>query len=248
MDKQYTYYIMKLLESIVYPARRRVSLMNKVINHRALIEDASLSELYPKLQLDTFEFWEVFYRHNNYFLERNTPMLNKVKNNKNFEQANYMNDHSIGFENFIEFYDVATNSLSSIGIRVCSLIDIIKIMKAVALPLRLINQTVKSLAERFKVEQEIIDRVFKASEDNISLLVHKSEERTLLERKDVFKRLFEYLPSKDGLELVLVNKDHFESLKEAWIGTKLRFCDNLIKDHPVRMQMWYCLVFPVVKY
>lgn len=220
--------------------------MNKVIHHRSLLEDVPFTELFPKLNAESFEFWETYYRHNNYFLERNSSLMNKVKSNKQFEQASGMNDHNVGFENFIEFYDHATNSLSAIGVRVCSLIDIIKIMKSLSLSLLTINQTVKSLAEKFKIEQEIIERVFKASEDNISLLVHKTEERTLIETKDVFKKLFEFLPCKDCLELVLVNKEHYEALKESWISGKLRICDELMHNQPLRISMWYSLVFPVI--
>ena len=219
--------------------------MNKTISHRSLLEDVYLTLFYPKLQVDSFDFWEIFYRHNNYFLERNGSLLNKVKSNKLFEQANYMNDNNVGFENCIEFYDYASNSLSAIGVRVCSLIDIIKIMKALALSIKSINVTVMGLAERFRVEQEIIERVFKASEDNISLLTNKIEERIVIERKDVFKRILELLPCKDGLELTLVNKEHYTSLKESWIGSKLRLCDDLYKNHSLRMSMWYSLTFPV---
>lgn len=220
--------------------------MNKTISHRALLEDVFSSELYSQLKADTFDFWETFYRHNNYFLERNVPLLNRLKSNSNFEHASGMNDHSVGFENFIEFYDQVHNTLSSIGVRVCSLIDIIRMMKAMGLTLLAINKTVKGLAEKFRVELEIVERVFKASEDNISLLVHKTEERGLWDRKDVFRKLFEFLPSKDCLEVVLVNKEHYYALKESWIGSKLRNFDSLMKNQALRLDMWYSLVFPVM--
>lgn len=246
MDKQYTYYTIKLLELLVYPFKRRRSIMNKTISHRSLLEDLPSAADFSQLKADSFEFWETFYRHNNYFLERNSSLLNKVKSNKNFEQASGMNDHSFGLENFIEFYDHFNNSLSNIGVRVCSLIDIIKITKSLGLSLLQVNQVVKGLADKFKVEQEIVERVFKASEDNISYLVHTTGERSLWQRTDVFKRLFDFLPCKDCLELVLVNKEHYAALKESWIGSKLRVSDGLMKDHPLRMQMWYSLMFPVL--
>lgn len=245
VDKQYTYYTLKLLEVLVYPSRRRRSILNKTLDTRSLLEDLPLAAAFGQLKAESFDFWEVYYRHNNYFLERNSALLGKLKSNKHFEQASFMNDHAFGFENFIEFFDPGQNALSPIGVRVCSLIDIIKIMKSMGLSLLTINTTVKSLAERFKVEQEIIERVFKASEENISFLVHKTGERSPWQRADVFKKLFEYLPCRDGLELVLANKEHYQSLKEAWIGSKLRVCDDLRHKQQLRMSMWYSLVFPV---
>lgn len=230
---------------ITYPARRRKSIMNREIRHRSLLEDVPDSELFPRLQADTFDFWEVYYRHNNYFLERNTLLLHKLKANKNFEKASGMNDYSVGFENFIEFYDQLSNSLSGIGVRVCSLIDIITIMKSMSLSILRVNQIVKGLAEKFKVEQEIIERVFKASEENISLLVQRKEERKTIGKTEVFGKVFEYLSSKDCLELVLVNKEYYNSLKEVWIGTKLKECDGLKNNLALRMEMWYSLVSAV---
>lgn len=233
---------MKLLEALVYPYKKRKSFLNRSISHRALIEDLPGTDFYRQLECEAFDFWEVFYRHNNYFLEKNSSLLNRIKNNQNFKQASMMNDNSIGFENFIEFFDRGTNSLSSIGVRVCSLIDIIRFMRSLSVGLKAINDIVKNLANRFKVDIEIIERVFRASEDNMSLLLYRAQEKPAILKKDVLKRVLQYLTCRDGLELVLMDKTHFEDLKEYWISTNLRILDNLNDDHELRMEIWMALV------
>lgn len=105
LDKQFTYYTIKVLENIVYDSSTRYSMMGKPSRIRSILEDVRQSSLYPYLPLSDLAFWEVYYRHNNYFLEKNSSLLNKIKNNKNFVQASIMNNSSIGFEQFIEFYD-----------------------------------------------------------------------------------------------------------------------------------------------
>lgn len=221
--------------------------MGKASTVRSILEDVRFDELYSQLPFNDLEFWEVYYRHNNFFLERNSTLLHKIKNNKNFVQASIMNNSSIGFEQFIEFFDTAQNSLSHIGIRVCSLMDIIRIQTALGLSLDTINRSVKDLQKRFTVDSEVIERVFRATEDTISTLVYTPEKRKPINRIQALNRLFDYLPVKDGLELVLVNKTYHNALREKWIGSKLRTLKQLNTDQTLRQQMWLALV-PEVNY
>lgn len=245
LDKQFTYYTLRLLEALVYPYKQRRSFLNRSITHRSLLEDLPTSDLFPALNSGAFVFWEVFYRHNNYFLEKNASLLPRLKKNRNFEQASIMNDNSIGFENFIEFFDRGTNSLSPIGVRVCSLIDIIRSMRSMAIGLSIINAVVKDLAERFKVDIEIIERVFRASEDSLSLLTGldlESKGALKVDRMDVFKQVLDYLDCKDGGELAMIDKHHYKSLKDAWILSNLVRLDNLNEKHELRVSMWTALL------
>ena len=73
-------------------------MMGKPSRSRSILEDVRKSSLYTYLPFSDLAFWEVYYRHNNYFLEKNSSLLNKIKNNKNFVQASIMNNSSIGFE------------------------------------------------------------------------------------------------------------------------------------------------------
>ncbi len=223
-------------------------MMGKASTTRSLLEDVRFDELYSELPFNDLAFWEVYYRHNNYFLERNSSLLHKIKNNRNFVQASIMNNSSIGFEQFIEFFDTAQNSLSHIGIRVCSLMDIIRIQTALGLNLDVINKSVKDIQKRFTVDSEVIERVFRATEDTMSTIMYMPEKRKPINKIQALVKVFEFLPAKDGLELILVNHDYHKVLREKWIGCKLRVLKQLNTDQSLRQQMWLALVPEVISY
>jgi len=242
LDKQFTYYTLKMLENIYYPFKRRATIMNNEIRQRAILEDVCETDYYIKLHFESIDFWETYYRHNNYFLEKNSSLLHKIKNNKNFVQANTLNNNSIGFEQFIEFYDTNQNSLSHIGVRVCSLLDIIKIQASLGLTISIINRSVKFLSDRFKVSKEIIERVFRAAEEAISLRWFKPPPKQLLSHTEVFQRVLEYLEPVDGLSFIMASKWHHGQLRHKWLTNILLTKDCLSTQPQLRMQIWASLV------
>ncbi len=241
LDKQFTYYTLKMLENLFYPFKRRVTIMNNEVLQRAILEDVSETDYYVKLHFESIDFWEIYYRHNNYFLEKNSSLLHKIKTNKNFVQANTLNHNSIGFEQFIEFYDVTHNSLSHIGVRVCSLLDIIKIQSALGLTVSIINRSVKFLSDRFKVSKEVIERVFRAAEEAISLRWFRPPQRHPLSRAEVFQRVLEFLDPVDGLQFISTNRSNYQ-LHDKWVKHILLTSDCLSRRKPLRLQAWAALV------
>lgn len=242
LDKQYTYYTLKVLENLSYISNTRTSIMQKQSKERSVIEDVRLSDWYEKLPFEDFEFWEVYYRHNNYFLERNTSLLHQIKDNKNFLQASVLNNNSIGFEQFIEFYDHTQNCLSHIRIRVCSLMDIIKMETALGMTQTFLNTSVKNIVEKFQANKEAVERVFRASEETMSVLLYKPEERKLISRTDALKKVLPFLNSRDGLSLIRLNKKTYGELREHLIGLKLATNDRLGANQETRLQMWLSMV------
>lgn len=231
-----------MLENIFYPFKRRMTIMNNEVNTRSILEDVASTEYLKRLAFESIDFWETYYRHNNYFLEKNSSLLHKIKDNKNFVQANSLNNNSIGFEQFIEFYDINQNSLSHIGVRVCSLLDIIKTMSSLGLSISLINKSVKSLADRFKVQTEVIERVFRAAEDGISLRWFKPQVKQAISKTDVMMKVMEYLDPLEAKELVLVSKKTFDVLKEKWITHYLLITDDLLERQSLRVEVWKALI------
>jgi hypothetical protein len=257
LDKQYTYYTLKLLDNIFYISTPRTSIFDRVSVHRSIAEDIKGLPEYSKLPFDNNDFWEVYYRHNNYFLERNSSLLHKIKNNKNFAQAAILNNNTVGFEQVIEFFDPATHALSHLGVRVCSLMDIIKIQTSLGLGINFLNNCVKFLAERFKVGKEIIERVFRAGEDQMSMLLchppldAKRASAPLEQanrRREVLSMACEYLTAKEGLELVLMCKEDHQFLKERWISYNLKFSGSWLEKQPsLRTDMWYAIIPAQIK-
>jgi Rab-GTPase-TBC domain len=242
LDKQFTYYTLKMLENVFYPHKRRVTIMNNETYQRSILEDVCETEYYVKLHFESLDFWETYYRHNNYFLEKNSSLLHKIKHNKNFVQANTLNQNSIGFEQFIEFYDVQNNSLSHIGVRVCSLLDIIKIQAALGLTVSIINRSVKFLSDRFKVSKEVIERVFRAGEEAISLRWFKPAQKQRMSKVEVFQRVLEFLDPVEGLRFISTSKTNYEQLRQKWIKHILLTTDSLATRKPLRLQIWTALV------
>lgn len=240
LDKQYTYYTLKVLENLVYRSPARRSFMNTVRRTRSFLEDVKGSEHYKRLPFEDQEFWEIYYRHNNYFLEKNASLLAKIKNNKNFVQASILNNNTVGFEEFIEFFDPETNNLSHIGVRVCSLMDIIRIQVSLGLSMAVINPSVKNISLKFKVSNEIIERVFRATEDEISLLTCTDTLKPQMTRMHVFTRVFEYLAPTEATKLVSCNKQMYGALREKLIAYHLKHND--VMNRETRLKLWLALV------
>lgn len=205
---------------------------------------SELGDLLAKLPFKDEEFWDIYYRHNNYFLEKNASLMPIVKNNSNFLKASNLNTNEIGFEKSVQFYNEETNELSRIGIRVCSLLDIIKAQASLKLPLNFLNNSVKLVSTKFKVETEIVERVFRASEETLSMIAYKYAQKPLMTRMDCFKVVLGYLGSKDGLSLILVNKEHHSRLKDDYVKAVLYSTDSLSspKHQELRIQIWWSLL------
>jgi Rab-GTPase-TBC domain len=214
--------------------------MNTVRRTRSLLEDVKESEHYSKLPFEDQEFWEIYYRHNNYFLEKNSSLLAKIKNNRNFVQASVLNNNTIGFEEFIEFFDPETHNLSHIGVRVCSLMDIIRIQVSLGLQMSLINPSVKNISQKFKVSNEVIERVFRATEDEISLLTCTDSLKPQTTRIEVFTKVFEYLTAKEATKLVSCSKHLYTALRENLIAYHLKHNDLI--DRETRLKLWLALM------
>lgn len=219
--------------------------MDTVRRTRSLLEDVKGSEHYKRLPFEDQEFWEIYYRHNNYFLEKNSSLLAKIKNNKNFVQASILNNNTIGFEEFIEFFDPETNNLSHIGVRVCSLMDIIRIQVSLGLPMSLINPSVKNISQKFKVTNEVIERVFRATEDEISLLTCTESLKPQTTRMHVFVKVFEFLSPTEATKLVSCNKQMYAALREKLISYHLKYND--VMDRPTRLKLWLALMPKSIK-
>jgi hypothetical protein len=83
-DKQFVYYTLKLLTSLFFKADLpRQSLKGQLTFKAYLIEMVPESSQYAQFLAESgikeHHFWDVFFRHNNFFIEKNSRMFPEIK-------------------------------------------------------------------------------------------------------------------------------------------------------------------------
>lgn len=256
VDAQLSYYIMRVADLLKVQTHERISMMGKVVNQASILE----LMIYPQsvlLQIEDPLFWSAFYRHSNYFLDKNESLLKEL--------ALPLDDSIVGRLADMQNLDEAEVKLKAMlfdgkellsrwGIRATSLSDLIRSMIKIKLELPKINSICQNIAQVFEIDKKIAYKVFKDVEDEFSLQGYTDVDKGNLDRilsvpKHINSRSFglvssaKWLEPCDLLEVLLLSKQIYQDFKITASDVVLNTIENLDDDH--RKQIWMLRLDPV---
>lgn len=240
-----------------YEEEEKVTMMGNTITEFSLLEKFNFDKE-SLIMIQAPEFWGTFYRHNNYFYDKNKSLIKRIRPEwatKGIERKISMiqgggglDDEDIKF--FSTVLDQEEGILSRWGVRASSLNDIIRYMIYFRFKLDVINKVGKEITEKYEMDKELAYKVFKETEDEFTIrdYVKMSTKEgkvgeVIGKREEVFKRVIPYLEPKEALEMILMSKEIYEGNKEALYSHVLR---NFDLENETRIPIWKCLIPKVI--
>ena len=261
-DILFLYLIMKIGDLIHFSGPSRTSMMGKVHNTFPIMQKFQFG---PEIlnYLKSSQFWDTYFRHNNYTMELNKQLLKKIKSNRSkkgiFKLAE-KTPSTVQEKRFLAkiFKD---GILSRSGIRASSLNDIIRYMVYMNFELDVINKICMEITSKYKImDKKLAYKVFRETEDEFSIRDYVDRKEGLLSGegdnaedsvqgegddnveqpgmsvKGFWSLVLEFLEPRDGLELILCNKSFYKDLGRPYIrNVLLRF--ELTRE--VRKEIWW---------
>ena len=262
IDPQLFYYLFKISDMLKYPiAEEKVTMMGTVVKSLSLIEKFNLKQhknLSKKIK--TTKFWDLYYRHNNYFHEKNKlleSVFSRPANKTGFQDrlnklqlvGNELVDDEEDEEEreFIKTVVKKNGILSRWGMRASSLNDIIRFMVYMRFSLELINTVCSLITEMYDMDKKVAYHVFKETEDEFTIRdyvqIEAEKQVGLVGRLQrlVFgvRKAMEFLEVKDAVNLMLVSKQVRELLREDFCAMALR-TKGVTKE--LRPLIWYSII------
>lgn len=247
-DKQLVYYTLKISDLIFFTASQvRTSMMGRRVTKRPLMELVPLNP-YEREHICDYNFWEVYYRHNNYFYDNNRTLFRHLR----ARGAETGLEGLFGGEKFLEeefleqVFQADQSRVTSWGVRACSLNDIIRFMIYLQVSLERINSVCEQISKNYKMDRQLAYQVFKETEDEFSVRgyiprlkkrkVYKPREKKLLRASEL---CLSYLTVSEGLELLVVSKNYYKELKIPYVKQILLLYDM---ENNIRRNAWYSLL------
>ena len=252
-DKQCVYYILKISDLIYYKdSEVKITMMGNAVSNRPLLELFYLKEELRK-KVSKFSFWEVYYRHNNYFYDNNLTIFKHLRikgTEKGIEEMVGKGKFLQGDDFLKTVFRKDKDRISSWGVRACSLNDIIRFMIYLRLELEDINHICEEITETYKMDRKMAYRVFKETEDEFSIRnyipayikkneIEKGEDRLIL----ALQKTLEFLEPSESLNILVLNSNILKKLKNPFIKNILQ---NYQLDNSLRRVIWPCLLSDVI--
>ncbi len=245
-DKQYIFYSLKTLDGLCFVTEQlRTTISGQVVCKIRLIELVKVQECYSELvvcsKIEDLTFWDTYFRHHNYLLEKNSPLVNQMIHKKTKNVLYLIFEEFKKSENRDSKPLTSAEGLNKFGIRACSLVDLIRLMVCFNQSVASINETVTKLKQKYKLDRELAERVIKCSEEFVSVLMDPPR---VPDRNNfvVFKGVIKYLRLTDGLALAYSCKEAYKQLRDETIYSHLEHSDGLVQNCDNRMQLWSYLI------
>lgn len=122
--------------------------------------------------IQTPEFWETYYRHNNYFYVNNETIFKSFRNDgaeKGMELILKTTRKSNLNKDLAKKVLTKKDMLSEWGIRACSLNDIIRFMIFLNFDISLIQKICYEVSQKYNMDKKLAYRVFRETEDEFSI-------------------------------------------------------------------------------
>lgn len=209
-----------------------------------------LSQYSPKYEskFENKKFWETYYRHNNYFYERNLTIFEEIRvggsSKKGIEKlmmGNTPSDQQVQ-QDFMETIKLQEGMVSKWGIRAISLGDIIRYMAMLDIDLGVVTQICFHVSQKFSMDKRLAYSVFLETEHEFTLnnsfhALWKKDRREafLTDRKindgSVWQLVMPFLPPKDTLSLVMTNRSNYQKYHKKFV---LHVCLHYTFDNVLR--------------
>ena len=245
-DKQYIFYCLKALDGLCFVTEQmRTTISGQTYCKTRLIELVKSQDCYSELaessKIEDLTFWDTYFRHHNYLLEKNAPLVNQMIQKKTKNTLYLIFQEFKKSENRDSKPLTSTDGLNKFGNRACSLVDLIRLMVCFDQPVASINQKVTKLKEKYKLDRELVERVIKCSEEFVSVLMDPPR---MPERNKflLFKRVVKYLGLADGLTLAYSCKEAYKQLRDEAVYSHLELSDLFALNSENRMQLWSHLI------
>lgn len=228
----------------------RTTISGQTFCKTRLIELIKSQECYSELvvtsKIEDLTFWDTYFRHHNYLLEKNLPLVNQMIQKKTKNTLYLIFQEFKKSENRDSKPLTSTDGLNKFGIRACSLVDLIRLMVCFGQSVTSINEKLTKLKEKYKLDRELVERVIKCSEEFVSVLMDPP--RALERNKFVlFKGVIKYLSLPDGLALSYSCKEAYKQLRDDAVYSHLELSDQFAQNSEKRMQLWSYLIPKVIR-
>ena len=249
-DKQYILYCLKVLDGVYYITDEyRFSVSGRLVTRVTLLDVVlglpEFKDFSEAAKLDEFSFWDVYYRHNNYLIEKNGSLIDQMfqrKTNNTF--CNIFEELKKTEQSYSRQF-IKSGVLTKDGVRACSLVNMVKTMTSLGIGVGEINKLVKQLQIKYRLDRESIERSVQCAEEFVSVYLDPPR----LPRSDlvpVFKQAALFLEERDILELSLVSKQARIAIGRDGVYQRLRLRDDFVRNCGERMDLWSRLVPKVV--
>jgi hypothetical protein len=249
-DKQYIFYCLKTLDGLCFVTEQvRTTISGQVSCKMRLVELVKSQDCFSELtacsKSEEIAFWDTFFRHHNYLLEKNTPLVSQMIQKKTKSTLNLIFQEFKKSENRDSKPLTTQDGLNKCGIRACSLVEVIRLMVCFDQPVSAINEKVTKLKEKYKLDRELAERVIRSSEEFVSVLM---EPPRVPERNKfvLLKGVIKYLGLADGLALANCCREAHKLLRDEVVYSHLEFRDGFDQNSDNRMQLWSNLIPKVV--
>jgi hypothetical protein len=228
----------------------RSTVSGQVFCKTRLIELVKSQDCYSELaqysKVDDLSFWDTYFRHHNYLLEKNAPLVNQMIQKKTKNSLYLIFQELKKSENRDSKPLTSAEGLNKFGIRACSLVELVRLMVSFNQTVPSINETVTKLKQKYKLDRELVERVMKCSEEFVSVLLDPPR---VPERNKfvLFKRVVKYLSLADGLALAYSCKEAYKQLRDEAVYSHLENSDEFVGNCDNRMQLWSNLIPKVVE-
>lgn len=242
-DVQIAFYCIRIANIIIFEGEKRTNFEGTKTYFHKVIE--LFARRYSELKnFSSFDFWEVYYKHYNYFEENN----NIVKGSEN---------QSAIQQKLVEFLSTAkitkSYSVTKLMIRALALAEIIKSMACIKVDITTITSICLQITEKYKMDQKIAYWVINEIEDEFVLNSYLDDETkdlnfdSSIQLKVPSKNILEiwftlviaFLLPTDTLKFITSSKAHYSTLHKILLKNT---CLSKSFDMSTRRDIWLLMM------
>jgi len=236
---------MKIADLIHFQGETQENLMGEIRTSHSLLSKFVLFKdrisLFKEVQ-----FWDTFYQLNNEFYENNHTLFDHLQQDGNQQGANKLLNKKVNGipvlkNDLIDQISDREGFLNLWGIKATSLGDIIRSMASLRIELNSINQVCSDISSKYKIDKKLAYAVLTETEEEFSLNGYLKNKTKLVTHGliESLSPVFCYLYPTEGIELLLLSKEYYSTLKYKFIRNTLSIYEI---DPVIRPQIWWGLV------